>query len=181
MKMGGTGSKQEDQIITAAIEQKTGAKFTYIPYKGGGTVATQLVGGHIDSTVNNPIEQVAHWRAGNTRPLCVFDAKPMPYKAKITKDMSWGDIPTCKSKGLDVEYLMLRGIMTTPGVSQDVVDYYIDVLKKVRATPEWKAFMEKGAFNQSFMTGKEFHAWLESAATEHHELMQKAGFLHKGS
>src|SRR3954466_10816908 len=34
-KMGGTGSKQEDQIITAAIEQATGATFTYIPYKGG--------------------------------------------------------------------------------------------------------------------------------------------------
>ncbi len=64
MKMGGTGSKQEDQIITAAIEQKTGAKFTYVPYSGGGAVATQLVGGHIDSTVNNPIEAVAHWRAG---------------------------------------------------------------------------------------------------------------------
>src|SRR5215208_6841706 len=56
MKMGGTGAKQEDQIITAAIEQKTGAKFTYIPFKGGGAVATQLVGGHVDSTVNNPIE-----------------------------------------------------------------------------------------------------------------------------
>ena len=181
MKMGGTGSKQEDQIITAAIEQKTGVKFTYIPYKGGGTVATQLVGGHIDSSVNNPIEQVAHWRAGSTRPLCVFDGKPMPYKAKITKDMAWGDIPTCKSQGLDVEYLMLRGIMTTPGVSKDVVDYYVDVLKKVRATPEWKAFMEKGAFNQSFMTGGEFKSWLSNAATVHHELMQKAGFLHKGS
>jgi len=180
-KMGGTGSKQEDQIITVAIEQKTGAKFTYVPYKGGGTVATQLVGNHINSTVNNPIEQVAHWRAGSTRPLCVFDDKPMPYSAKITKDMSWGDIPTCKSKGLDVEYLMLRGIMTTPGASKEVVDYYVDLLKKVRATPEWKAFMEKGAFNQSFMTGAKFHDWLTQAAALHHDLMQKAGFLHKGS
>src|SRR5918999_603333 len=41
MKMGGTGAKQEDQIITVAIEQKTGAKFTYIPFKGGGAVATR--------------------------------------------------------------------------------------------------------------------------------------------
>src|SRR3954468_21631526 len=41
-KMAGTGSKQEDQIITVAIEQKTGTKFTYIPYKGGGDVAVQL-------------------------------------------------------------------------------------------------------------------------------------------
>ncbi len=181
MKMGGTGSKQEDQIITAAIEQKTGAKFTYVPYKGGGTVATQLVGGHVDSSVNNPIEAVAHWRAGTLTPECVFDATPMPYKEKITATMSWGDIPTCKSKGLDIEYLMLRGVMTTPGVSQDVVDYYVDVMKKVRETPEWKAFMAKGAFNQSFMTGAEFNKWLAAAAAEHHNLMEKAGFLHKGS
>src|ERR1700741_1356114 len=43
-KMGGTGSKQEDQIITVAIEKATGAKFTYIPFRGGGEVAVQLVG-----------------------------------------------------------------------------------------------------------------------------------------
>jgi hypothetical protein len=36
-KMGGTGSKQEDQIITVAIEKQTGAKFTYISYRGGGS------------------------------------------------------------------------------------------------------------------------------------------------
>ncbi len=72
-KMGGTGSKQEDQIITVAIEKATGTKFTYVPFKGGGDVAVQLVGKHIDSTVNNPIEAVAQWRAGSLRPLCVFD------------------------------------------------------------------------------------------------------------
>jgi putative tricarboxylic transport membrane protein len=95
MKMGGTGAKQEDQIITVAIEEKTGAKFTYIPFKGGGAVATQLVGGHVDSTVNNPIEAVAQWRGGNLRPLCVFEQKRMPYKENVTDKMSWADIPTC--------------------------------------------------------------------------------------
>src|SRR6185312_6052535 len=78
-KMGGTGSKQEDQIITAEIEQNTGAKFIYIPLKGGGDVAVQLVGNHINSSVNNPIEAVAQWRADKLRPLCVFDAKRMDY------------------------------------------------------------------------------------------------------
>ncbi|HUJ85876.1 MAG TPA: tripartite tricarboxylate transporter substrate-binding protein [Burkholderiales bacterium] len=179
LKMGGTGSKQEDQIITAAIEQQTGAKFTYVPYHGGGEVCTQLVGGHIDSTVNNPIECVAHWRAGTVRPLCVFDSKRMPYPAKITKTMSWEDIPTCKSSGLDIEYLMLRGIMTAPDVPQDAVAYYVKLLEKVRSEPEWSAYMNKGAFNQSFMTGDDFHRWLVDAAKLHHGLMQKAGFLHK--
>jgi tripartite-type tricarboxylate transporter receptor subunit TctC len=72
--MGGTGSKQEDQIITVAIEKAVpGVKFIYVPFKGGGDVAVQLVGKHIDSTVNNPIEAVAQWRAGQLRALCVFD------------------------------------------------------------------------------------------------------------
>jgi len=181
MKMGGTGSKQEDQIITAAIEQGTGAKFTYVPYKGGGTVCTQLVGGHINSSVNNPIECVGHWRAGTVRPLCVFDTKKMPYPDKVTSDMSWEDIPVCKSQGLDTHYTMLRGIMAAPGAPKEAIDYYIGVLKKVRETDEWKDYMKKGAFNQSFMTGAEFNNWLKDAAQLHDDLMKKAGFLKKGS
>ncbi|HTS85958.1 MAG TPA: tripartite tricarboxylate transporter substrate-binding protein, partial [Usitatibacter sp.] len=43
-KMGGTGSKREDQILTVFMEKKTGAKFLYLPYKSGGEAATQLVG-----------------------------------------------------------------------------------------------------------------------------------------
>ena len=72
-KMGGTGSKQEDQIITVLVEKAAGKKMTYIPYKGGGDVAVQLVGQHVDSTVNNPIEAESHWRAGKLRALCVMD------------------------------------------------------------------------------------------------------------
>jgi putative tricarboxylic transport membrane protein len=178
-KMGGTGSKQEDQIITAAIEQATGSKFTYIPYRGGGDVAAQLVGGHVDSSVNNPIEAVSQWRAGELRPLCVFDAKRIPLTEKVTDTMSWGDIATCKEQGLDIEYVMLRGIFMTPGATPDQVAYYVDVFKKVRETPEWKDFMEKGAFNTTFMAGDEFKKWLQNAGETHRQLMEKAGFMAK--
>ena len=177
MKMGGTGAKQEDQIITAAIEQLTGAKFTYIPYKGGGLVATQLVGGHVDSSVNNPIEAVAQWRAGSLRPLCVFDTKRLPYTAKVTSTQSWNDIPVCKEAGLDVDYLMLRGIFMPPGVKQEHVDYYIELFKKVMATPEWKSLMEEGAFNTTALTGKAYADWVARDEARHIALMKKAGFM----
>jgi tripartite-type tricarboxylate transporter receptor subunit TctC len=175
--MGGTGSKQEDQIVTAAIEKKTGVKFTYVPYKGGGSVAVQLVGNHINSSVNNPIEAVAHWRGGKLRPLCVFDTKRLPYHDKMTDTMSWGDIPTCKEGGLDVSYLMLRGIFMAGGVSQDQVDYYVNLLKKVRETPEWTALMNKGAFNQTSIEGKAYADWVAAAEAEHIALMKAAGFM----
>jgi tripartite-type tricarboxylate transporter receptor subunit TctC len=47
----------------------------------------------------------------------------------------------------------------------------------VRETPEWKDFMEKGAFNQSFMAGKEYADWVAKAETLHYGLMKEAGFL----
>ena len=176
-KMGGTGSKQEDQIITVAIEQKTGAKFIYIPFRGGGDVAVQLVGKHADSTVNNPIEAVAHWRGGKLRPLCVFDPKRMPYRQKVTDKMSWGDIPTCKEQGLDVDYLMLRGIFMPGGVTPDQVAYYVDLLKKVQQTPEWRQLMEQGAFNTTSLEGKEYTDWVAREEARHVALMKQAKFI----
>jgi len=178
-KMAGTGAKQEDQIITVAIEQATGAKFTYIPFKGGGAVATQLVGGHVESTVNNPIEAVAHWRSGKLKPLCVFENKRLPYKNKVTDKMSWADIPTCKEGGLNIDYLMLRGVFMAPKVSQEHVAYYQGLFAKVFETPEWKNLMEQGAFNLSRLKGKDYEAWVAKEEARHVSLMKAAGFIAK--
>jgi tripartite-type tricarboxylate transporter receptor subunit TctC len=176
-KMGGTGSKQEDQIITVMMEKAAGKKMIYVPYKGGGDVAVQLVGKHIDSTVNNPIEAESHWRAGKLRALCVMDKQAMPYKVKVTATQSWADLPTCASAGIPVDYLMLRGIFMPPGVTPEQVAFYTDLLKKLRALPEWKDFMEKGAFNQTTLTGTEFVDWLGKNEQMHRVLMKDAGFL----
>ncbi len=178
-KMAGTGSKQEDQIITEAMQKATGAKFIYIPERGGGAVAVQLVGGHVDSTVNNPIEAVAHWKGGKVRPLCVFDSKKLDYKDKIAGDMSWNDVPTCKSAGLDIEYLMLRGVFMTPGATPEQVNYYVDLFKKVRETEEWKKLMSEGAFNTTFMTGADYLKWVGTEEKRHEDLMKAAGFMAK--
>jgi len=175
--MAGTGSKQEDQIITVGLEQATGAKLKYISEKGGGDVAKAVVGKHADSSVNNPIEAVSFWRGGQMRPLCVFDGQRIKLTDKVTTDMAWSDIPTCKESGLNIEYLMLRGIFMPGDVPQDAVDFYVDLFKKVQETPEWKDFMIKGAFNQTFMTGDEFKEWLKNAAALHKDLMTKAGFV----
>src|SRR5437773_361628 len=104
MKMGGTGSAQEDQILTIMLEQAQGVKFIYVPFKGGGEVCVNLVGKHVDSTVNNPAECVSHWKANRVRPLAVFDTERISVG-------EWKGIPTIKeARGSDIDYLMLRGI-----------------------------------------------------------------------
>ncbi|WP_342242107.1 Bug family tripartite tricarboxylate transporter substrate binding protein [Inquilinus sp. OTU3971] len=178
-KMGGTGSKQEDQIITAGLEQIIGKRLTYIPYKGGGDVAAQLVGNHVNSSVNNPIEAVSQWRAGALRPLCVFDDQRIAVTAPQAEGKAWSDVPTCKEAGLDMKYLMLRGIFMPPEASPEQVAYYVGLFEKVRETPEWKEFMAAGAFNTTTMTGDAFKTWLTETEQTHKTLMEVAGFIAK--
>ncbi len=72
---------------------------------------------------------------------------------------------------------MLRGIFTTPGATKDQVDFYVDLLKKVRETPEWASLMKDGAFNQTFMEGADYAKWVEGEQQRHQSLMKDAGFL----
>ena len=178
-KMGGTGSKREDHIITAAMEKGNGLKMTYIPYKSGGECSTQLVGKHIDSNVNNPSESVAQWRAGQVRALCVFDTEKMPYTAKVTETQAWSDIPTCRSAGVPVDYLMLRSIFLPGKVTADQAAYYVGLFQKITATPEWKQYLETNALKPVVPTGADFTKYLEGDEKRHQELMAAAGFVAK--
>ncbi|MGH7315788.1 MAG: Bug family tripartite tricarboxylate transporter substrate binding protein [Candidatus Rokuibacteriota bacterium] len=173
MKMGGTGSAQEDQIITIQVEQALGVKFTYVPFKGGGEVCVNLVGKHVDSTVNNPIECVSHWKAGRVRPLAVFDPERV-------SDADWKDIPTVKEAlDLDVSYNMLRGIFGPPDMPKEATAWYQGLLKKAMDTPEFKEYLAKGALKPAYSTGPEFVKWLEGAEQLHKDLMTKGGLLKK--
>jgi tripartite-type tricarboxylate transporter receptor subunit TctC len=178
IKMGGTGSKREDQIITVALEKAVGKKITYIPYKSGGEASTQLAGKHIASNVNNPSENVAQWRAGTARPLCVFSDKTMDYKKKIA-DIAWSDIPTCKSQGVDVQYQMLRAFFLPPGATKEQVAFYADLLKQVVSKQEWKDYTENMALTRHYAAGDEFVDFLKKDMAKHVQLMTEAGFAAK--
>jgi tripartite-type tricarboxylate transporter receptor subunit TctC len=176
-KMGGTGSKREDHVLTVFMEKKTGAKFAYLPYKSGGEAATQLVGNHTAANVNNPSENLEVWRAGQVRALCVFDKERIAYKTKVTDTQSWNDIPTCKDEGLDVQYLMLRAMFLPGKVTREQTAFYVDLFRKVSQTAEYKDYMEKQALKPIFLTGPDMLKFLESDEALNKSLMTEAGFV----
>jgi tripartite-type tricarboxylate transporter receptor subunit TctC len=176
-KMGGTGSKREDHVLTVFLEKKTGAKFAYLPYKSGGEAATQLVGNHTASNVNNPSENLEVWRAGQVRPLCLFAKERISYKAKVAGTMSWNDIPTCPEQGLDVTYQMLRAFFLPGKVAPDVQAFYVDLMKKITQTNEFKDYMEKQALKPVFLTGADMVKFLEEDDALNKGLMTEAGFV----
>lgn len=171
--MGGTGTAQEDQIITVQMEQAFGVKFGYVPFKGGGDVAVQLVGKHVDSTVNNPAEAVSHWKAKRLRPLATIDRERI-------KLPLWDTIPTMKeATGVDMSYLMLRGIFAASGITKEQQEYYVTVMKKVTETPEWKKYIADMGLKSAFLTGPDFVTWLVEKEKITKDLMVKGDLLKK--
>src|SRR5262249_40084516 len=149
-KMGGTGSKREDHVLTVFVEKKTGAKFSYKIGRRGR-----------DATGRRPhriqrqqsIREPGGWRGRQVRALCVFDKERIAYATKVTDTQSWHDIPTCKEQGLDVEYLILRAILLPGKVTPEQQAFYVELFQKAVQTPEYKDYMEKQALKPIFLTG----------------------------
>ena len=175
--IGGTGLKQEDQLLAVALQKRLGKKLSYVPYRGGGEVAARLAEGRVTCSVNNPLEAVERWQSGQLRPLCVFRAERMPQTKRLSGGHAWSDIPTCRSAGVDLEYRMLRGAFLPSGVSPEVVAFYVEWLRRVHELPEWREFLDAAGLEDRFATGREFEEWLAQADGLHQTWMRDAGLL----
>lgn len=166
-KMGGTGSGQEDSILTAMLEAEFGADITYIPFPGGGTVAKNLIGKHIDSTVNNPAEQSEFYRAGKSKPIVQFTAERME---------AYKDIPTAKELGHDIEYYMQRSINGAPEMPKEAQEFYINVFKQVFESEEWQKYCtDEGLDCAEWVAGGDLAKFHETQFARHKTLIEKVG------
>jgi len=166
-KVGGTGTGQEDSILTAMMEAEFGYDVTYIPYPGGGTVAKELVGNQIDSTVNNPAEQSEFMRAGETKPIVQFTEERME---------AYADVPTAKELGHDVVYFMQRSINGPPGMSAEAQEFYMNVFKTLYESEEWQTFCtDEGLDCEAWVAGGDLGEFHTAQLARHRELIESVG------
>ncbi len=165
-KMGGTGTGQEDSLVTAMLEEAYGIKHTYVPFKGGGTVAKNLIGDHVNSTVNNPSEQLGFYQAGKSRPLAAFTPERIP---------AFPDVPTFKELGHDLVYFMQRSVVAPGGIPDDVRAFYEDVFKKVDESPEWKEYTASKALNRAWLTGRPLMDYFVAEREKHRKILKASG------
>ncbi|MGB6242816.1 MAG: tripartite tricarboxylate transporter substrate binding protein [Castellaniella sp.] len=175
--MGGSQSKDVDQTLTMLLNKVEGTKFTYIPFKSGGEAVTQLAGGHIGSNTNNPSESLSQWKAGQVRPLCVFSKERMVYTEKVTDTQAWSDIPTCVSEGIKIdEYRFPRTVFMPGGVTEAQQAFYVELLRKVTDTPEFKDYLARGALVPSFVAGDDFKKLIEEDSARARDIFRSANW-----
>ncbi|WP_420563928.1 Bug family tripartite tricarboxylate transporter substrate binding protein [Thalassobaculum sp.] len=110
IKFGGTHTGTIDHITVYLWAKRLGVSMpTYIPFKGGGELATQLVAGAVDVGVLNLSEAAAPVEAGDICPLVVLaeeGMEPIP-AAKSSKEL-----------GIDLVLSTTRGFVTHAGVDE---------------------------------------------------------------
>ncbi len=166
--MGGTGSGQEDSLVTAMLEKAYGIKHAYKPYKGGGAVAKALIAKDIDSTVNNPSEQMDFYQEGKSRPIAAFT----PVRLEM-----FPDVPTFRELGHDLVYHMQRGVMAPLNVPRKALVFYEKLFTKVEKTDEWRSYAKKKSLARHWLKRAMLKDFIMSELDVHKRLLEKMGQL----
>jgi tripartite-type tricarboxylate transporter receptor subunit TctC len=111
IKFGGTSSGTIDHLTVYLWAKRTGQPMpVYIPFGGGGELATQVVAGAVDVGILNLSEASAPIEAGDLCPLVILGENRM------------GPIPAAKTAtemGIDLVLSTTRGFVTHAGVSEE--------------------------------------------------------------
>ncbi len=165
-KMGGTGTGQEDSLVTAMLENEFGISVTYVPFSGGGDVARNLVGGHIDSSVNNPSEALGFYQAGELRPIAAFTPERIS---------AFPDTPTMGELGHDLVYWMQRSFVAPKDMAPEAVAYYTAMFENLSQSEEWQTYTAEKALMADFLTGEELQAYFLEERAKHADLLESMG------
>lgn len=161
---GGTGTGQEDSIVFAYLENAYDLDFKYVPFSGGGEVASALAGQQIQANVNNPSEARGFHDSGDVRPLLVFSDEQME---------QYPGVPTLKEKGEDFSYYNQRAIVGAPGMSDEAAAYYQDLFEEIFNTEEWQNYMEREAMDPLWMDPEEQRAYWQTQIERHEDLLSR--------
>jgi putative tricarboxylic transport membrane protein len=72
------------------------------------------------------------------------------------------DAPTLKEAGVDVEFTNWRGIVAPPGLSEEEHAELVSAFTTLRESPEWAQALERNGWQDAFLPGDEFGAFLHS-------------------
>ena len=166
--MGGTGSAQEDQIITDHLNTSYGLEMKYIPYKGGGAVAKDLAGRQITSSVNNPSEALGFYESGDVIALVAFTNERLPM---------FPDVPTLMESGGEFAYYMQRAVVGAPGMSDDALAYYTGLFTDVFASEEWQKYKSDKSLLGDFISGDELRSYWSTQRERHEKILKESGAI----
>jgi tripartite-type tricarboxylate transporter receptor subunit TctC len=122
--MGNVGNGSLAHLTTIVLNQAAGVRFVPVPYKGGGPLSTDLMGGQVELGMASTAAQAQHVRNGKMRALVLTGDK---------RSHTMPDVPTLKEQGINVSAHAWWGILAPAGTPRPIIDkLHAELVKTIR-------------------------------------------------
>jgi tripartite-type tricarboxylate transporter receptor subunit TctC len=173
----GTGARQEDEIHIGLLQKASGCQpFRYVPQSGGGTVASQVAGGHADFSVNQPAEALPHYPE-RMIPIVMFARErhatlpdaPTHWELGIGSE---NDNEYAKLLDLETGLHQVRGLIGPPNMPAEAQAWYDELFRKVFEAPEWQDFMKENGMVPTYRGPDGYKEFLVEFERNHVRMMR---------
>jgi len=159
-----TGGTTDVMAITV-FTKATGVEFNMLNFNSGGEALTQLLGGHVQACMGNPLEFMGHLQSKAVKALGVF---------RDSRFTALPDVPTMKEQGIEApNFQMWRGLATPKGTPDAPALYWEGVFAKVVASPAFGAYIKENIATAAPVPGEAFAKFLQDQEKLYRDLLGK--------
>ena len=148
------------------LASSTNVKFKHVPFKGGGEVATAVMGGHVDFSVSAATTYIPLEKAGKLRILAVTGKsrmKALPH------------VPTFEEAGIKGSFINnWAGVFAPVKTPKPIIDTIVAATEKVLRSKEFGEKIEKTGGEVEYNSPVDFRAIIERNQKTAAEIAQKA-------
>lgn len=154
LSYGSAGSGSAPHLATELLKQRAGIDMLHVPFKGGGPMVADLLGGQIHIVIADQANLMPHVKAGKLRALAV---------GTLQRSASYPDIPTIAESGFPgFEARAWQGIAGPANLPADIVTQLNAAFAKAMAFPEVHQRLLDGGLDPITGTPEDFAAFIRS-------------------
>jgi tripartite-type tricarboxylate transporter receptor subunit TctC len=155
VSIGSIGNGTLGHLTVALAQQVGGFRINHIPYKGGGPMTQDLLGGQIDLGIGSAALLTPHVRGGRVRAIATTGSKRAP---------SLPDVPTLAEQGIaGVTAHAWWGVLAPAGTPKPILERFHTELKKALNLPDVRGTLtEKMGMELVLSSPEELQKWIET-------------------
>jgi tripartite-type tricarboxylate transporter receptor subunit TctC len=166
LSYGSAGSGSLPHLAMELFKQRTGADFVHVPYKGGGPMVTDIIGGQTQLTIADQANLMPHVASGRLRALAVASPK---------RSSVYPDLPTIAETLPGFEAVAWQALVGPAGMPTDVVKRINEAFNKAMADPAVRKRMLEGGLDPGGGTPEAVGAFIRSEKAKWTEVARSVG------
>jgi tripartite-type tricarboxylate transporter receptor subunit TctC len=164
MASAGTGSS--NHLAIELFQSATGTKFLHVPYKGAGAVYPDLLGGQVQTTIDQIASSIPFIQAGRLRALAV---------TALTRSTVLPNVPTADEAGIKgFEAASFTGVVAPTGTPAPVLARLYEAIVKAARMPSVTERFKELAAEPKTTTPQEFTQYMQADIAKWAKVAQQA-------